>query len=114
MAEESLAAGRAWKLCDSLLRDAAPKVGGVVDDLPTQLPQSTMSDAGMHLNPAVDLSFAPSTMTRFDALQGQLNLPLYTSFDQYMPHDPINEDYYPIAAEMDFLTDEFHHDGPTL
>lgn len=112
MSEESLAASRAWKLCDALLRDAAPKVGGTVDDLPTQLPhrQTNGLDAGMQLQPAVDLSFAPSTMTRFPAMQGQLNVPLYTGYDQYMPMTQ-PEEFFPTAAEMDFLTDEYHRDG---
>ncbi|KKY21344.1 putative c6 transcription factor [Phaeomoniella chlamydospora] len=115
MSENSIAAGRAWKLCDTLLRDAAPKVGGSVDDMPTErtaAPTAFDMDPSLQLNPAVDLSFAPSTMSRFPAMQGQLNVPLFTGFDQYMPSQTgLTQpgDYYPITAEMDFLTDEFHN-----
>lgn len=34
MSEENIAAHRAWKLCDNMLRKVAPKIGQTVDDIP--------------------------------------------------------------------------------
>ena len=117
LSEQSLAASRAWKLCDALLRDAAPKVGGDVKDLPTQVPQAQVSSTiapGLQMNPAMDLSFAPTSMSRFPALQGQMNVPFFTGYDQFnLPGGLLSqsEEYFPTAAEIDFLSDEFHNQG---
>lgn len=37
MSEENVAARRAWKLCDGMLRKVAPKIGRTVDDIPAAL-----------------------------------------------------------------------------
>ena len=49
MSEDDLAASRAWRMCDDMLRKVAPKVGRSVDDLPTNSslrPQTPLD--GMH------------------------------------------------------------------
>lgn len=40
MAVESVAARRAWKICDEMLRKVAPKIGRDVNDLPSDTPPS--------------------------------------------------------------------------
>ena len=40
MSEESIAASRAWRMCNDILHKVAPRIGGNFDDMPTDVPRS--------------------------------------------------------------------------
>ena len=56
MSEEDLAAHRAWKLCDNMLRKIAPKVGQVMEELPINVSKFSHPPSGHMPNPFSDLS----------------------------------------------------------
>lgn len=49
LGDDNLAAARAWRLCNTLLHDAARKVGGAIDDMPDKPPRAagSMSEINM-------------------------------------------------------------------
>ena len=93
MSEESVAARRAWKLCDGMLRKVAPKVGRTVDDIPAAFNESDRQGrAAFDVEPDPGLAF-PRLATQgghdlfhMDSQLEEYTLHphLYTSYDEFM------------------------------
>ena len=120
MSEEDMAALRAWRLCDGLLRKVALKVGWTVDDLP-----AVYDVAGSHGLPAIDIGSGNNPA--FERLspqaghgafytgsqvEGHLFQPqIYTSYDESFSHTmgapPTSSSQFgamfPPTAQMDVL-----------
>ena len=119
MAEENMAARRAWKMCDAMLRKVAPKIGRTVDDIPK--PHSPLEPYGAtpFRSSASILSFPPVTSQAGQEAfyqDGQLEEQdfrpqIYTSYDEFvsssMNAPSINSaqlgTLFPSAAQMDVL-----------
>lgn len=92
LSEENVSAERAWRFCDSMLRETMPKIGGNVDDMPTIPPERSHTLYQEH-----PTSTLPLSSTRGEgsmAYQTIADFNAYTMFDQYMPY------HQPSAGEM--------------
>jgi hypothetical protein len=123
MGEEDPSAAKAWRFCNSMLRDAAKKIGREVIDIPEQPPgrQQSMSQprseaSHMSYQPQLQPSqpgypatatFNPQQYADFDRLM---------QHDQYFPQEPnlqVPFQYHePSAEELDFMT-RAYEDGQT-
>ena len=109
MSGESVAAKRAWKMCDDMLRKVAPKVGREVNDLPKDIPPSrahTSSGSSasrqshlMWTSDGEDVWEGPQKFAQ--QFPGQTyyggpqpdhdtvsHPPMYTLYDEYIAHSP--------------------------
>lgn len=121
LGEENVSARRAWSLCDSMLREAAAKIGRDVNDLPQYQPghspahhDASMGDVsqagfggmGQHAFSTSGMQF-PMSVT---APHGGFNS--FMHFDQFTPFDPNLQ--FPLnfppgnEAELEFMTSAFH------
>ena len=119
MSEENMAARRAWKMCDAMLRKVAPKIGRTVDDIPKAHSPSEPYAEPSFRSSASDLSFPPMTSQpgpeafyQDGQLEEQAFRPqIYTSYDEFVS-SPMNAPsiasaqlgtLFPSAAQMDVL-----------
>lgn len=118
LGEDNLSAQRAWALCDNMLREAAAKIGRVINDLPRVQPGQTNSHPDANMD-----GFAGMTSQQPFHQSGMHQYPIATSaplggfnnfmhFDQFSPFDPNMQ--FPMNfqpgndAEMEFMTSAFH------
>ena len=99
MARGSLAAQRAWRQCDELLRKVAPRIGMHADDMPTETPRlsgpvmpiETSMDGQMDgWTPHQQTQWTGGPLTYSDPLQGNDHMfhpTIHNSFDEYLPFD---------------------------
>jgi hypothetical protein len=91
MSKESLAARRAWHLCDSFLRDVAPMVGGDAKDLPASPSSMPMSPIPhVHGHPIMrPTPMQPAYREQFPLYQEEITIPtIYTAYDECSPYNP--------------------------
>lgn len=105
LAEDNLAAARAWRLCNSMLIDSAKKVGGTTDDMPRQPPKSYYESPNSDMNMSNSAGAYDTDATQshihaknHDFSQQQLMQPMttsqmqgyanFTAFDQHMHYNP--------------------------
>lgn len=92
MAEDNVAAYRAWRLCDDLLRKLAPKIGRDANDLPEDVPAhgawsgytATSQDAYTS-----DFPTAVASQEYNDEQHDNLEFPsqIYSTYDQFFTND---------------------------
>ena len=122
MGQESESAQRAWQLCNSLLRDVAPKIGRDVNDLPsqprrnsTQLARSRFKNSTAMNGNGIEMmaSFRPHFQAAFNPFLPS-NPPFlpFTGYDQFYPYDhTMTEpatDHFPVVAEVEFMSHANH------
>jgi hypothetical protein len=121
MSEDSVSARRAWQFCDSMLRETMPKLGGNVDDMPTQ-PPDRVSTSSYHELAAGTLPQLSSVSTRnARAYRNMADLTAYTIFDQYMPYqqnmsggaDLTQDQSWPVttSAALEFMSYAYDDQG---
>lgn len=123
MAEEDLAAYRAWKLCEGMLRKVALKIGRRVDDLPSiplvpshhnagNLPSLSKFPGNRDLNLDGGLSEHFTANMDYQSQSSQNFLPepsLYSSYDDYLSNSVAVADLlqfnteFSVASEMNTL-----------
>lgn len=129
MSEESVAARRAWKLCDGMLRKVAPKIGRTVDDIPTAFNElDRQGRAAFDFEPDHGLAFPRlATQGGHDLFhtdsqleEHTLHPQAYTSYDEFMassmcaPEDssaPFGT-MFPWAAQMNALGSRAFESNP--
>ena len=97
MARENIAAQRAWRQCDELLRRVAPRIGRDADEMPTETPQAHGHKYGQ--TPSVDgwganhpvipqyLGHTPYGVALAAEGEHSYYPGLHTTFDEYLPFD---------------------------
>lgn len=129
MAEEDLAAYRAWRLCNDMLRKVAPKVGRRVDDLPRNAPippsamvgglPSHFSNADRNLAFGQANNYPANVRQQSQKSQNILAQPqLYSSYDDYSSIPVTDSDFqqfnpiFPVTSGMnEFAPDSLDVDG---
>lgn len=116
LADDNLAAARAWQLCNTMLTDSAKKVGASTDDMPKQPPKhygSPNSDMNMSTHASVfDIETAQANIhaKNHSFSQPQLVHPMttsqmqgyanFTAFDQPMQYDPYFQPFTTDPGDM--------------
>lgn len=118
MSDENLAARRAWGMCDSLIRQVAPKIGRSVDDLPEDPPGIDQSSfAPMDFGGSMIHQGEFPSRAYHDQGQNQdflpmlqdsfINPPVYASFDEHFPWNPttgeMTSSMFPTSSDMDLV-----------
>ena len=119
LGEENYSARRAWALCNSMLRECAPKVGRIVDHLPEQSPGPLNEPSYSH--PPMSLPDCSSSLSDPMLIQGELqsgenfalpqqdlaNVPLFTGWDEYISYSTGERSvsFFPTSSEMDYSID---------
>jgi hypothetical protein len=121
MSEDSVSARRAWRFCDSMLRETMPKIGGNVNDMPIQPPNQVSTSSYQQLATGI-LPQLPSASAQ-DAMASQAmpDLNAYTMFDQYMPYQQnmsggiglAQDQGWPVttSAEFEFMSNAYDDHG---
>lgn len=89
MSSADLAASRAWKMCDEMLRKVAPKVGKSVADMLSRQQQQQLPDPMQGLQQASHAQapvFGSGEMANQDMTAFQSSV--FTNYDQIMAQDP--------------------------
>ena len=119
LAEQSLAARRAWGLCNQMLRAAAPKVGRQATDIPDYAP-ATKEGVPMQAQTHQQDGFNYQHMMPPDMPAFQNSTPNFANFagyDQFFPFNDLNHNFdhnqsnFPDSTEMDFMSHEYHDHG---
>ena len=111
MSSGDLAANRAWRMCDEMLRKVAPKIGKSVSDMFSS--QRQVADPMQGLQPSHDQvnPFRPGMQAYQDLAPFQP--PIFTTYDQMMSQDQLLQslvqsctagtypNMYPPASEME-------------
>lgn len=115
LGEDNPSASRAWGLCNSMLHEAASKIGRDVSDLPKRQPGRTSSSStsgygqphsGMQ-NYSIPAPMSSSMMT--NGYPAFSNLDQLMQYDQYFPLDQsMDQMQLPSDAEMEFLSNAYH------
>lgn len=115
LGEEDPSAAKAWKFCNSMLRDAAKKIGREVTDIPDQ-PPGRQKSTSQPRSEASHMAYQPQLQPPQPAFAAAttFNPQQYTDFDrlmqhdQYFPQDPnlpaLFQYLEPSAEELDFMT----------
>jgi Fungal specific transcription factor domain len=121
LGEESHSARRGWALCNSMLREAAPKIGREVHQLPEQPPGSLSEPSYRHAGRSV-ARYSPATSgpalmyttpqsgDNFTVTQQDLaNMTMFSGYDEYASYSggeaPMS--FFPNSAEMEFMNDAY-------
>lgn len=122
LGEESYSARRAWALCNQMFREAAPKIGREVDNLPEQppgpldeTPYSNRSSARSEHSPAMGGPMLMPTVLEsgenFSVTQSELaNMAVFAGYDEYISFSGGDRptSFLPTSAEMEFMNDAYH------
>lgn len=122
LGEESYSARRAWNLCNKMLREAAPKIGREVENLPEHAPgplsepphsnpRTSSSGLSPRMNAPTFLQAALHSGENFSVPQQDLvNITVCTGYDEYASYSSGEEQlpFFPTSAELDFMTDAYH------
>lgn len=125
MSQENMAAHRAWRLCDDMLRRVAPKVGRTVTDIPTRNtsmyhPSNAMASLFSTTALPQDGTGMPNSSTHFpdqryyagmEPETSSFQPPIYTSYDDFSSYgqavtsvpSPRMTPAFPISNEMDTM-----------
>lgn len=122
LGQESYSARRAWTLCNTMLREAAPKIGREVKDLPEQAPgplsepqpdnrqtsSSGYSPATMD-NSAMSLQTALQSGANFSVPHQDLaNIAIFSGYDEHSTYSTADAQLpFFSTSEMDFMTDAY-------
>lgn len=119
LSEENVSAKRAWQFCDSMLREAMPKIGGNIDDMPAIPPERSHTFYQEH--PTTTLPPSSAIMQESIPYQTVADFNTYTMFDQYVPYQQHiagdmqgtqDQDWLATtSAEFDFMNNAYHDQG---
>lgn len=115
MAEDNVSAKRAWRLCDSMLRETAPRIGETVEDLPLHASGQEEDVYGEH-----DSLHRMPVHTMSNQQLFSRHMPDFDSYfmsENYQPYvegmeGVLGEGYQPVtSAPADFVDKSYHGQG---